>query len=366
MAVDLVTGYAGKPHVSAADTGAFNAGVIGSGKYVLNMWDNFAYELISNNEIKIKSGSLVNQGRNINIANKDAETLTIQTGENGLKRYDIVAMRYQRDKKTQIETASLVIVKGTPSENPKDPEIQSGNILNSDYTDDYALYRIKLNGILVEGVEQLFEVLTPLAEVPDLLDSITSKMLNKVYPVGAVYLSIGNISPTILFGGTWEKIEGRYILAASNSDKAGSTGGNEKVTLTQENLPVHTHTGAKHTHVIPAHAHTIAQHSHNASCGSAGTHSHCGYYRSDSKSGGSQHRQGSKATHNGLTEGKITQDAGSHTHPIDIKAGGPTKTQTDGECITKEAMGITGTAGDGMPFTIKPPYIAVNMWIRTA
>ena len=34
MAVDLVTGYAGKPNVSAADTGAFNAGVIGSGKYV--------------------------------------------------------------------------------------------------------------------------------------------------------------------------------------------------------------------------------------------------------------------------------------------------------------------------------------------
>ena len=359
MAVDLVTGYAGKPHVSAADTGAFNAGIIGSGKYVLNMWENFAYELVSNNEIKIKSGSLVNQGRNINIANKDSETLTIQTGTNGLKRYDIVAMRYQRDEKTQIETATLVLIKGTPAENPKDPELQNGNILNNDYIDDYALYRIKMNGILVETVEQLFQILTPLAE-------IAKETIGKMYPVGSVYMSVQNTSPSVLFGGTWNKIEGKYILAADFSNKAGSTGGNEKVTLTQENLPVHTHTGAKHTHVIPAHAHTIAQHSHNASCGSAGTHSHYGYYRSDSKSGGSQQRQGSKATHNGLTEGKITQDAGSHTHPIDIKAGGPTKTQTDGECITKEAMGITGTAGDGMPFTIKPPYIAVNMWIRTA
>ena len=359
MAVDLVTGYAGKPHVSAADTGAFNAGIIGSGKYVLNMWENFAYELVSNNEIKIKSGSLVNQGRNINIANKDSETLTIQTGTNGLKRYDIVAMRYQRDEKTQIETATLVLVKGTPAENPKDPELQNGNILNNDYIDDYALYRIKMNGILVETVEQLFQILTPLAE-------IAKETIGKMYPVGSVYMSVQNTSPSVLFGGTWNKIEGKYILAADFSNKAGSTGGNEKVTLTQENLPVHTHTGAKHTHVVPAHAHTIAQHSHNASCGSAGTHSHYGYYRSDSKSGGSQHRQGSKATHNGLTEEKITQDAGSHTHLIDIKAGGPTKTQTNGECITKEATGITGTAGDGMPFTIKPPYIAVNMWIRTA
>ena len=359
MAVDLVTGYAGKPHVSAADTGAFNAGIIGSGKYVLNMWENFAYELVSNNEIKIKSGSLVNQGRNINIANKDSETLTIQTGTNGLKRYDIVAMRYQRDEKTQIETATLVLIKGTPAENPKDPELQNGNILNNDYIDDYALYRIKMNGILVETVEQLFQILTPLAE-------IAKETIGKMYPVGSVYMSVQNSSPSVLFGGTWNKIEGKYILAADFSNKAGSTGGNEKVTLTQENLPVHTHTGAKHTHVVPAHAHGITQHTHDAKCGSGGNHSHYGYYRSDSKSGGSQHRQGSKATHNGLTEGKITQDAGSHTHLIDIKANGPTKTQTDGECITKEATGITGTAGDGMPFTIKPPYIAVNMWIRTA
>lgn len=359
MAVDLVTGYAGKPHVSAADTGAFNAGIIGSGKYVLNMWENFAYELVSNNEIKIKSGSLVNQGRNINIANKDSETLTIQTGTNGLKRYDIVAMRYQRDEKTQIETATLVLIKGTPAENPKDPELQNGNILNNDYIDDYALYRIKMNGILVETVEQLFQILTPLAE-------IAKETIGKMYPVGSVYMSVQNTSPSVLFGGTWNKIEGKYILAADFSNKAGSTGGNEKVTLTQENLPVHTHTGAKHTHVVPAHAHGITQHTHDAKCGSGGNHSHYGYYRSDSKSGGSQHRQGSKATHNGLTEGKITQDAGSHTHLIDIKANGPTKTQTDGECITKEATGITGTAGDGMPFTIKPPYIAVNMWIRTA
>ena len=359
MAVDLVTGYAGKPHVSAADTGAFNAGIIGSGKYVLNMWENFAYELVSNNEIKIKSGSLVNQGRNINIANKDSETLTIQTGTNGLKRYDIVAMRYQRDEKTQIETATLVLIKGTPAENPKDPELQNGNILNNDYIDDYALYRIKMNGILVETVEQLFQILTPLAE-------IAKETIGKMYPVGSVYMSVQNTSPSVLFGGTWNKIEGKYILAADFSNKAGSTGGNEKVTLTQENLPVHTHTGAKHTHVVPAHAHGITQHTHDAKCGSEGNHSHYGYYRSDSKSGGSQHRQGSKATHNGLTEGKITQDAGSHTHLIDIKANGPTKTQTDGECITKEATGITGTAGDGMPFTIKPPYIAVNMWIRTA
>lgn len=359
MAVDLVTGYAGKPHVSATDTGAFNAGIIGSGKYVLNMWENFAYELISNNEIKIKSGSLVNQGRNINIANKDSETLTIQTGTNGLKRYDIVVMRYQRDERTQIETASLVLVKGTPAETPKDPELQNGNILNNDYIDDYALYRIKMNGILVEAVERLFQVLTPLAET-------TKETIAKIYPVGSVYMSVQNTSPSVLFGGTWNKIEGKYILAADFRNKAGSTGGSEKVTLSEENLPPHAHDGPEHLHTVPNHTHTIAQHSHSASCSSGGTHSHKGYYRSDSKSGGSQHRQGSKATHNGLTDGIITQDAGNHSHSITIGNGGTTQTGNDGSCLTDVKKGITGITGGGLPIEIKPPYIAVNMWIRTA
>jgi hypothetical protein len=48
---------------------------------------------------------------------------------------------------------------------------------------------------------------------------------NAMYPVGAVYISTVETSPALLFGGTWEKIEGKFLLSASSEYTAGSVGG---------------------------------------------------------------------------------------------------------------------------------------------
>ena len=64
-----------------------------------------------------------------------------------------------------------------------------------------------------------------------------SDLLDLVYPVGAVYISASAANPQALFGGTWTRIQGRFLLAADASHPAGSTGGAEEVTLTKEQLP---------------------------------------------------------------------------------------------------------------------------------
>ena len=61
------------------------------------------------------------------------------------------------------------------------------------------------------------------------------------YPVGAVYISIENVSPQVLFGGEWEKIEGRFLLGASVDYPAGEAKGEATHTLTQQEMPQHTH-----------------------------------------------------------------------------------------------------------------------------
>lgn len=58
-----------------------------------------------------------------------------------------------------------------------------------------------------------------------------------VYPVGAIYLSTASTSPASLFGGTWEQLKDRFLLAAGSSYAAGSTGGAAAHTLTAEQLP---------------------------------------------------------------------------------------------------------------------------------
>lgn len=70
--------------------------------------------------------------------------------------------------------------------------------------------------------------------------SVTS-LIDLVYPVGAVYISMNQTSPQTLFGGTWTQIQGRFLIGAGTAYPAGSTGGEATHTLTASEIPDHTH-----------------------------------------------------------------------------------------------------------------------------
>ena len=69
----------------------------------------------------------------------------------------------------------------------------------------------------------------------------TESWLNKVYPVGSIYMSVSADDPGALFGGTWERIQDRFLLAAGDSYAAGATGGEATHTLTVDEMPSHYH-----------------------------------------------------------------------------------------------------------------------------
>lgn len=68
-----------------------------------------------------------------------------------------------------------------------------------------------------------------------------STVLDKVYPVGAIYISVNSTNPKTLFGGTWVQIKDRFLLAAGTTYKAGATGGEAAHTLTTNEMPNHKH-----------------------------------------------------------------------------------------------------------------------------
>lgn len=70
--------------------------------------------------------------------------------------------------------------------------------------------------------------------------SVTS-LIDLVYPVGAVYISMNQTSPQTLFGGTWTQIQGRFLIGAGTAYPAGSTGGEATHTLTTSEIPDHVH-----------------------------------------------------------------------------------------------------------------------------
>lgn len=54
-------------------------------------------------------------------------------------------------------------------------------------------------------------------------------------------MSVNNTSPASLFGGTWEKIQDRFLLASGSSYSLGATGGEKEHTLTINEMPSHSH-----------------------------------------------------------------------------------------------------------------------------
>ena len=75
-------------------------------------------------------------------------------------------------------------------------------------------------------------------------------LVNMIYPIGSIYMSVNSTNPATLFGGTWERIQDRFLLAAGSSYSAGSTGGEAQHTLTVEEMPSHTHTGSYNENIM--------------------------------------------------------------------------------------------------------------------
>ena len=63
-------------------------------------------------------------------------------------------------------------------------------------------------------------------------------LFNMIYPVGSIYMSINNTNPSLLFGGTWEKIEDKFLLGSGTTYADGSTGGSaDSVVVSHSHQP---------------------------------------------------------------------------------------------------------------------------------
>lgn len=130
-------------------------------------------------------------------------------------------------------------------------------------------------------------------------------LLDMVYPVGSIYLSVSGTDPQTLFGGTWARLEDVFLLAAGAKHAAGSTGGEESHILTETE---------------------IAPHKHAMAYGPESSASSTGFSY-------------------GIAAGSATNSAGGRGYASNLG---------------------TFSAGGGQPHNNMPPYLAVYTWKRTA
>lgn len=93
-------------------------------------------------------------------------------------------------------------------------------------------------------------------------------LLDRTYPVGSIYMSVNNTEPSTLFGGTWERLEARFLIGAgtlsdtnSNGEygslgrgnptfSGGETGGEYRHQLNATEMPEHNHDTNDYTLVV--------------------------------------------------------------------------------------------------------------------
>lgn len=137
--------------VSAELHGFMYQGVYGySGIY--NFDNNCGAVIQSNNEIKIKSGLLVNKGRFLRI--KGTESISIQNGTSGVNRTDLIVARFSTDGIN--EKHVLAVIKGT-SESV--PNYTSGDIYNGATTCELPMYAVHLTGTTIDSVTQVCDTI---------------------------------------------------------------------------------------------------------------------------------------------------------------------------------------------------------------
>lgn len=156
----LITGYAGEEHIQSADQGSFNASFFGTGEYVMEAGNQFEASVMDNNTVRIFDGDILMQGRHIRIEPNTYEDITISTGTAGVNRNDLICMQYTKDAASGVESAEIVVVKGTETEGTaSDPAHTTGDILSGATSNQMPLYRVKIEGVVLAGVEPLFDTI---------------------------------------------------------------------------------------------------------------------------------------------------------------------------------------------------------------
>ena len=179
-------------------------------------------------------------------------------------------------------------------------------------------------------------------------------------------------SPASFIGGTWERVEGEFIMGASSAYPVGTTGGSATHTQTTAEMPSHSHsgsTGSAGSHSHSASTDSAGWHSHSGTTDWAGSHTHKATIKSNGSSvGGNNGLVSSSGGYGDYTGGKATittESAGSHTHSFSTNGtGSHSHSVSIGDAGAHTHTVSIGSTGSGQAMSILNPYYALYIWVR--
>lgn len=218
--IHLITGYAGYEHITSADDGAFNASFFGHGQYVMDSGSKLSASIIDNNTVRIADGDALMYGRHFRIPFNSWEDLNIKTGTAGTTRTDLIVAEYEKNTNDGTETVTLKVLQGTES-------YTDGNILEGASFNQMPLYRVRINGVVLEAVEPMFALIPSYKDMADdavaQFEARIQAMINDIMMKSGGTFS-GQVTFTINGGAvTIDSIKATADSAQSTANSASST-----------------------------------------------------------------------------------------------------------------------------------------------
>ena len=113
-------------------------------------------------------------------------------------------------------------------------------------------------------------------------------ILNLVYPIGSIYITVNSTSPAVLFGGSWTQLTDTFLYASTTADTSATTApsgqGEATHTLTVNEMPAHDHDSELRYHHYGA-----GGSAHNRSTWEEGADNSTNNFMTGSRGGGAAH-----------------------------------------------------------------------------
>lgn len=144
-------------HIYAEDDAAIFQSIAG-GDGVFTLGQQCKATTLSNNKVRIADGVLIVGGHFARIPYGEYEDCEIANGETGKKRNDFIVAVFETTGTGGIDEMHCTVKKGVAGATAVDPELKQDDIYNNGKIRELPLYRVKIEGLSIVAVEQMFKL----------------------------------------------------------------------------------------------------------------------------------------------------------------------------------------------------------------
>ena len=156
----------------------FFRSITGLESCVFDYLENFKAEIITNNEVRIRPGVGMIQGRIFEVVPDTYDSVTIENGTQGENRIDLIAARFEADEETNTQEATWHVIKGTPvAGDPTAPTCTEGDIDAGDTVAEIPIAEVELEGINIVDVRMVYPALASNLEASKISDATVEKYI---------------------------------------------------------------------------------------------------------------------------------------------------------------------------------------------